>query len=498
MRRKLSIKKLVSSGIAISLALIVAVPSGSFLINEKNVKAELEPSAMGNFAVWYGQEYQRKQQEKEKNQGAGNQTEQNTFGMPALPPKGSYQEAIESDIANGLKTYGINKFADWTKQEIANYINKADLKDLKKLYADLPKQYHQSSIMTKNAYKTINQTQNQIQTKAAKVAKVTKNVGRCVNVVMAAKGLYDMYDQPDVGYKSPFLEFCANSVRGMSAVSNVILPEGSWAYGVVEGVVTSKTLVKFVNDRNFSAGPLDRWVDTFNKYYQSCFEDWFFGSEKKLIEENEKRIRLAKEYCQGASCNANGVNVYKPNIYLYPTEKQAVSVEFEMPELLTVTEPLYNGGWKVLASPDGKLKDLQSFTDKNGKQESEEYDYLFYESLTMPSGWQSDEGFVIPTENRKEVFTEILKAYGLNEKEIEDFNEFWCDKLDARKEYYMYPQLTEVIDERMPVDIKPAPDSILRIWFAFDEKNVPEKEPELTCIERVGFTVIEWGGFILN
>ena len=62
----------------------------------------------------------------------------------------------------------------------------------------------------------------------------------------------------------------------------------------------------------------------------------------------------------------------------------------------------------------------------------------------------------------------------------------------------MYPQMTEVIDERMPVDIKPAPDSIIRIWFAFDENDAPNSEPKITKFERDGFSVVEWGGFILK
>ncbi|MBR3645675.1 MAG: hypothetical protein IKN54_04590 [Lachnospiraceae bacterium] len=313
----MKIKKYYKPGVALTLAFVLVVPSLPFGIKPMKVKAELQTSAMGNFAQWYGQEYQRKQAEKNNNNNSDSGANKD-FGMPSPPKKGTYEATVTNDIAKGIETYSINAFADWSKKEIANYLTKGDKKEINKLWGQLTKQYHESTVMKKAPYKNINKTANKINMKSSKVSKITKRVGTGVNVVMAGKGLYDMYNQPNVGYKSPFLEFCANSVRGMSAVSNVILPEGSWAYGVVEGVVTSETLVKYVNDKNFKAGPLDDWVDTFNKYYQNKFEQWFFGDQLKTVEENEKRIQLAKQYCQGASCNANGVNVYKPNIYLYP------------------------------------------------------------------------------------------------------------------------------------------------------------------------------------
>ncbi|MBQ5439207.1 MAG: hypothetical protein IIT49_00300, partial [Clostridia bacterium] len=96
-----------------------------------------------------------------------------------------------------------------------------------------------------------------------------------------------------------------------------------------------------------------------------------------------------------------------------------------------------------------------------------------------------------------EVFAGILTKYGLNEKEIEDFCEFWCEKLDKDKSYAMYPQNTETIDKAMPMTTQPQFDSKLRLWFAFVENDIPKAEHSPERFERTGNTLVEWGGFVL-
>lgn len=63
----------------------------------------------------------------------------------------------------------------------------------------------------------------------------------------------------------------------------------------------------------------------------------------------------------------------------------------------------------------------------------------------------------------------------------------------------MYPILTDGVDAAMPVSFSVNPDSITRIWFGFAHHNGSEiKKPEITPIERKGFTVVEWGGAVLD
>lgn len=51
----------------------------------------------------------------------------------------------------------------------------------------------------------------------------------------------------------------------------------------------------------------------------------------------------------------------------------------------------------------------------------------------------------------------------------------------------------------MPLTFSVKPDSIYRIWFGFSEYSGDEiTPPEITPIIRKGFTVIEWGGAVLD
>ena len=199
-------------------------------------------------------------------------------------------------------------------------------------------------------------------------------------------------------------------------------------------------------------------------------------------------IKLANKNA-GRTKPANGVGALKPNIYLYPEEQTDIVVSFEHPELLTTVIPDYSGNWSVEAAPDGTLQ----------AEDGNEYSYLFYESETQPFFFGNKEGWLIKADERAERYTEILTEYGFNEKEIADFVEFWVEKLPEGVDYMMYPNVTEVIDKAMPVSFSTEPDSIFRIWFTFevyDDQEVPE--PEVEEFIRDGFTLVEWGGVILN
>ncbi len=183
------------------------------------------------------------------------------------------------------------------------------------------------------------------------------------------------------------------------------------------------------------------------------------------------------------------VNCYKPNIYIYSDKQREVTVEFELPQLLTTTIPDYSGSWQVETGEEGVLYD--------GAGNS--YGFLFYESVTRPELFQTREGFFIPAGDREAAYRQILGAYGFNETEISDFVEFWTQKLPEGVDYFMYPQLTDTVDEAMPVTITPAPEAMERIWFVFetaDGRNLPA--PQVVPIQRADYTVVEWGGIILD
>lgn len=113
--------------------------------------------------------------------------------------------------------------------------------------------------------------------------------------------------------------------------------------------------------------------------------------------------------------------------------------------------------------------------------------------------FQTEEGFLVPADKRDEVFRRVLADYGFNEQETADFIEYWSDYLKGGTDHLMYPMLTDGVDAAMPVSFSVNPDSITRIWFGFAHHDESEiKKPEITPIERKGFTVVEWGGSVLD
>ena len=55
---------------------------------------------------------------------------------------------------------------------------------------------------------------------------------------------------------------------------------------------------------------------------------------------------------------------------------------------------------------------------------------------------------------------------------------------------------TDAYTSSARLDITPEPDSILRVFMAYQalEEPVEVEAPELEYVERTGFTVVEWGG----
>lgn len=225
------------------------------------------------------------------------------------------------------------------------------------------------------------------------------------------------------------------------------------------------------------------YYDKLNFYAQMVRE----GREKEFEWLRDELLNMAPK--AGSTILPNHVTAKKPNIYLYPETETEITVTFGKPGYLTLSIPEYNDGWTVTASPDGTLTDK----DKNS------YGYLFYEALVKRKAFSTEEGFIIPANKRAEAFREILASYGFNEQETADFIEYWADYLKDGTDYVMYPMLTEGVDNAMPLTFSVKPDSIYRIWFGFAEYSGDEiMPPEITPIVRKGFTVVEWGGAVLD
>jgi len=178
----------------------------------------------------------------------------------------------------------------------------------------------------------------------------------------------------------------------------------------------------------------------------------------------------------------------KPVIYLYPETEMPVRVEVDPIGGMSVSDPAYNGGWEVLARPDGRLTETASGRD---------YPYLFWEGRGGIYS-QPKTGFVVRQAEVRELLTDKLGQFNLNQNEIADFLEFWEPRMQDSPYYFITFLGTESMNQLAPLNITPKPDTVIRVLMDF----TPLAEPiavegfKITAPERQGFTVIEWGGVI--
>ncbi len=176
----------------------------------------------------------------------------------------------------------------------------------------------------------------------------------------------------------------------------------------------------------------------------------------------------------------------KPVIYLYPEEEMDVSVKVKPKGGFTITEPKYNNGWFVNASPNGTL---YNYNDKK------KYEYLFWEGIGL-NYEIPDKGFVVKREEIKDFLEEKLAKLGLKKKEYNEFIEFWLPKMQEKPYYFITFLSQEQFNELAPLKVNPKPDTIIRVFMDFKglDKKIKIENQEIKSSKRQGFTVIEWGG----
>lgn len=180
---------------------------------------------------------------------------------------------------------------------------------------------------------------------------------------------------------------------------------------------------------------------------------------------------------------------YKPLIYIYPTKTMNVEVKLGFPELLTTTYPKYTDSWNVVAHPNGDLYDL------NGKY----YYGLYWEGLNHINTSLKD-GFVVKGSESAKFLEEKLAILGLNEKEANEFIIYWLPKLEENEYNFIRFESMDVINREMPLEVTPTPDTMIRVLMEYKplNKEISVKEQQLTKVERKGYTVVEWGGTLLD
>lgn len=179
----------------------------------------------------------------------------------------------------------------------------------------------------------------------------------------------------------------------------------------------------------------------------------------------------------------------KPVIYLYPEQKETVSVRVFPSRSFTKTDPEYGNGWLVEADPSGRITNL-----RDGMQ----YPYLFWESAEDGSIATPKKGFVVARHEVASLLHDKLSQFGLNKKEQDDFVEFWEPRLSRTPYYFITFISSSEIERTAPMSIEPTPDTVIRVLMDYRPLMEPiSVEPlSIPATERRGFTVVEWGGIV--
>lgn len=247
----------------------------------------------------------------------------------------------------------------------------------------------------------------------------------------------------------------------------------------IKQYVDNKEMMFSVNDKFLVVFAYSKdcfWISIYNgtKYdldKDAIIEERIFGYNELLYWERIETMPVAE----------------KPIIYLYPTEETETSVKLLNAERITCSYPKYVDEWNVLAKPNGDLIDLE--TGRNLYS-------LYYESENVEKFNVSQEGFVVKGEDSAKFLEEKLTVLGLTEREAEEFIIYWLPKLESNKYNYIRFATDEEINNNMPLEISPKPDTIIRVLMTFKglENPIDVEEQSLNTPERKGFTVVEWGG----
>jgi hypothetical protein len=205
----------------------------------------------------------------------------------------------------------------------------------------------------------------------------------------------------------------------------------------------------------------------------------------------------------------------KPVVYLYPEKPTVVHLSFTSPVTLNTNIPSYHNGWLVQANPEGSLVDLQpEYTDcskinslKFGSEyaqnacKTNSYPYIYWSGKSVENSYPKvSGGWMVEKKDLQTFMQSKLNEMGLTEKESHDMTSYWVPKMSEKNaSYYQIGFLqTQDMNEFIPMDVNPQPDSVLRVfldWKALSSKPAQSPAPQqLEKFRRVGFTLVEWGG----
>lgn len=203
---------------------------------------------------------------------------------------------------------------------------------------------------------------------------------------------------------------------------------------------------------------------------------WFFFSPGPFLETRDFFYYLVF---------GGKMTVDKPVLYLYPEQETDVTVTLGSSDDITVSYPLYDKAWRVMARPDGTL------IDDNNRS----YNYLYWESDTDDFEPDFSEGFCVRGSDTAVFLEEQLSYMRLSDGEQDDFITYWLPRMQENP-YNLISFQFGNYDEYEDLHISPEPDCLIKVFMAYKPLDEPvEIAPQaLSGAERCGFTAVEWGG----
>ena len=179
----------------------------------------------------------------------------------------------------------------------------------------------------------------------------------------------------------------------------------------------------------------------------------------------------------------------KPILYLYPEEDINVKISFGNEKVLKTTYPKYKDGWEVHVNGNGHI------TDKNGRSY-----YALYWDEELDKNFDFKTGFYVESKDSIRFLEEKLNEIGLTEREANEFIMYWLPKMEENGNNLVHFEFTKEREKENKLNIEPKPDSMLRLGIVIKkvDKKVNIKEQKLEHFNRIGFSVVEWGGTIIN
>ena len=217
--------------------------------------------------------------------------------------------------------------------------------------------------------------------------------------------------------------------------------------------------------------------------YRTDYEVIWYADELTKFEVADE-ASIAREYYNSR------LVALKPVIYLYPESEITASVKLDLDGNFTCTYPDYGtDGWQnFTAKPDGTL------IAPDGSQ----YYCLYWEGkLNLEPDWSK--GFCVKGSDTAVFLEQVLAEMGLTPREANEFIIFWLPMLQNNP-YNLISFQGDNYDAAAKLEITPTPDSVLRIYMTAKPLTAPVRvEPQTFApFERNGFTVVEWGGGIIQ